>query len=240
MHFMTSSMVSSVGTAKPRKAIRRRCERSEAISLLGRIHLILLWTLLVSGVSQAGPTCADRAKGLQDLSLLDFDLSSSLAKWSTDYLLKLVLDVEQNYLQHCPDGPRESSILRVKQAYLERLGVRLNRISPREQGILFRGLITIEERSAPLKRSVVKQPSPRTALPHLKSIFKSASLLRGVVVLGGSKKERAQLEAFIADVCGSAAECRFWNPLSLYKVVLTDEGSIAGYIGETAELVLSG
>ena len=164
-------------------------------------------------------------------------LDEALGKWSSDFLVKLILEVEEEFTAACPGVARvEKAAALLKKVYLVRLGV-----TPAAGDLdrLFRGLlVTDEDRPALLKKLGALKTKPG-GLDLLKAVYGGAEEVRGVVVLGATAAAATGLGVFLDELCPGGKACPFWDRAVIYKVLVTDQDGIAAYFPETSVLVVS-
>lgn len=169
-------------------------------------------------------------------------LRVSFKSWSTDLLVKVILELEQEYLIHCPTPKVDSLVAELKRVYLSRLGVAADHLSEGITDEFFRGLIVLRDDVEGLRSKIVPflnlNRSP-TFQKLLSTLYGYSIQYQGVTIVGGNEGLFKQLQRWVDSLCGGAKDCLFWNAVSLYKVVLTPEKGLAAYLPEVAELVLS-
>jgi hypothetical protein len=202
-------------------------------------------------------SCQERVKALDQFKLLfalpEFasfikeekgsveKLMLKLSGWSSDLLLQLIFQIEQEIEKACPKDKRlESLAQRIKRQSLDRLGINPEKLSSSEVNSLFAGTLALQaDREKIQKRIAELKKIGFTPKNLLSLLYGSSKVVRGVVVVAPQSFSFKSLEAAIQEACGSLEPCPYWNRPSLYKVIISPESGIAGYVPEMATLLLS-
>lgn len=206
-------------------------------------------------IAKATPACQLRFKDISEFPLLlampevreffltgkpNSGLRTALEKCSSDLLLKVVLQIEQEYESVCGEmKPLSSLKTELKSAYLSKLKVKTPRYPPADQAKLFRTLLALKGDAEFLAKKIegIKGAPSVTALS--KTLFGQVDEVRKVTVVGAKPPVLTELKLLLSELCKSESPCPFWDATALYKVLVTPDAGIAAYIPEMAQLVIS-
>lgn len=209
------------------------------------------WKLLEKQLTGKG--CAERAKEFSEFRLLlalpEFKeflespstlrgkLSPVLQAWSTDLLVKVVFQLEQELRPACKPFPRNLEKLssELKTIYLSKIGIPAGNDSDKR----FRAFVSLKEDAIRIQKllSQMKIKTKLDTLSLVKLVYGNAVLLKGVWILSPHPINVKKWEAFLVEVCPN--DCPFWDPLVLYRVSLAAEPGVAAFVPEVSNLVLS-
>ncbi len=203
----------------------------------------------------ASPVCKERLDHLTDLHSLfemnetslylrtddSLSLQKKLATFSTDFLIKVSVELDQEYEVLCPEHKKASALReQLNRAYLGHLGILSDSLKSEEVDKLFRGLLAFKAEIAPLKQQLAAlKPAVVGADDLLPRLFGNVRKLSGVPVFGASPAQFEHLSTVVGELCKASAACLFWDPKLVYKVVVRDQPGTALYVPEVAVLVLS-
>jgi hypothetical protein len=168
-------------------------------------------------------------------------LKKLLEGWSTDLLLKLVLEVEQELYAVCPyDSHLDLLLTELKRLSLSRLDLDSAKLSAKEIDSLFRGTIALKDDREKIKKRVgelkkIGVPPGKT----LEMLYGSAHEVWGVKVLSPKDFSVKNLQVRLKEICPKEKNCAFWNSRAIYKVIVVSESGLAGYVPEIGVLIFS-
>lgn len=167
------------------------------------------------------------------------EIYGAMENWSSDLIVKMVMQAEQDFRVLCPEHKRlDSIVVHLKRAYLHQLGFKASYLNAATANKLFRALLVLRDEVPALKAQLAPlDASNADAL--LAQLFGKIENLQGVAVLGTSADEFAELKNAVAEVCSGFKKCPFWDPNLLYKVVVQDNPGTALYVPEVGVLVLA-
>ncbi|MCB0405116.1 MAG: hypothetical protein KDD51_10040 [Bdellovibrionales bacterium] len=167
------------------------------------------------------------------------ELYGAMEDWSTDLIIKMVMQAEQDFKVLCPEHRRLNSIItHLKRAYLHQLGFKASYLTPKATNTLFRALLVLRDEVPALRQQLAPLDASK-AEGLLAQLFGKIEDLSGVAVLGATPGEFAELKSTVAEVCTGFTKCPFWDSNLVYKVVIQDNPGTALYIPEVGVLVLA-
>lgn len=167
-------------------------------------------------------------------------LVARLGTVSSDLLVEVVLQLEQDYQVLCPEHKGLERMLdQLKRGYLSHLELPTNHFSAKEVNLLFRGLLVMKDEIPALREQLVPFRKLKFASQILPMVFGAASELRNVALLGASDRRTQVLTEIIQELCEGFKLCPFWDSRLIYKTMLTARPGVAVYLPELAVLILS-
>ncbi|MEZ4751568.1 MAG: hypothetical protein R3B54_13395 [Bdellovibrionota bacterium] len=166
-------------------------------------------------------------------------LYEAMEGWSSDLIVKMVMQAEQDFKVLCPEHRRLNAIIvHLKRAYLHHLGFKASYLNAKAANQLFRTLLVLRD-EVPALRQQLAPLDASNADTLLAQLFGKIEDLNGVAVLGASPEEFKELKNVVAEVCTGFVKCPFWDANLVYKVVLQDNPGTALYVPEVGVLVLA-
>lgn len=164
----------------------------------------------------------------------------AVQSWSSDLLIKIILQLEQEYLSRCPDPKWLQGVSsHLKRAYLRKLGLPDDRLLEDSLDTIFRSLFVPFDEFGALQSNIQKMLPPVEPVDVIQKTYgTSGTVVQGVLVMA-SEKEAFELAAFVTKICAGKADCPFWNRNLIYRVNFVGTSGAAAYIPETAVLTLS-
>lgn len=168
--------------------------------------------------------CEKRAAQLPKLS--------PTTDWSSDYYLKVISEVDQEFGIPCPiDKKVDERSFQLKNEYLSRLG--FSSTEKAEAELLFRAFSVEQKVLGDLKKKKESlSPPPTTALGWVSGVYgMPARNFRGTVLIGKDEKSLSRLETWL--------NSELFDSRLLYRVMLVENPSLAAYVPELSTLLLS-
>lgn len=213
------------------------------------------WSHL-SGKLFSDRNCQERVQGLTETPIVLTDAllqsflplppgkeasSETTDGWSSDLLLKIISELEQNVGLACQLPESLTKIVsHLKIKFLGRLGFG-REWSPEDRELLFRAF-SVEQRYIPdlRKKKEALEKKPTTALGWVKAIYdQEVAVVGGTVVLAKHRESFSQWDTFLKKACPAKTECPFYTPKLLYRVLVAEKDGVGAYLPELSTLILS-
>ena len=200
----------------------------------------------------ATQTCRDRLMEIPEFPLLMALLAPHATKlidpkakllplfdsWSSDLLVKLVLEIELNFEMVCQSpAPVDRLVSAMRVAYLTKIG--LPPEIPKDPKRLFRGLMAVKEDARALSKQFKKAKLRKAMATEelLKLAYGETYWVRGVPAVGIKREEVKKLQDWLDEVVPHPSN--LWDPRVIAKVVAVSQPGVAAYVPELAQFIFS-